>query len=165
MAATIYLGQETIEIADSLGGLTKNPAPIEEYHNDQYDAFRHAYTSALISQKFGPDVAKWLGDKNEDRHEAPTDPNELKQYNDERNMDSWNNNVGRTESQNWENAKESGTTTKSLEQWIYDKVKDGGTINDLDDKRVWKEPSKPSSPPSPSNGNGPIDDPTQWLLG
>jgi hypothetical protein len=51
-----------------MGGLDRNPD--QWYRNDQYDALRHAYTSALLADrasavlgdKPGADVAKWLGD-------------------------------------------------------------------------------------------------------
>ena len=86
---------ESVAAADRLGGLNQNPD--SPYHNDQYDAFRHAYTSALFADKFGADAAKWLGDKNEGAY----DPNgkhqgmTQQQYNAEKNMDLWNNNLGR----------------------------------------------------------------------
>jgi hypothetical protein len=56
---------EAIAAADALGGLVANEDPREFSHNDQYDAFRHAYTSARFAEKYGLDVAKWLGDYNE----------------------------------------------------------------------------------------------------
>ena len=40
---------ESVAAADRLGGLNQNPN--SPYHNDQYDAFRHAYTSAQFSLK------------------------------------------------------------------------------------------------------------------
>jgi hypothetical protein len=56
--------RQSREAANRLGGLQSNPNPNLLGLNDQYDAFRHAYTSALIAQR-SVDLAKWLGDKNE----------------------------------------------------------------------------------------------------
>ncbi|MDI9335496.1 MAG: hypothetical protein QM520_00465 [Gammaproteobacteria bacterium] len=145
-------------VADELGGLNTNPLYLKGT-NDQYDAFRHAYTSALVTGIFediiqrrmdvralatpvGEFIAKWLGDRNE----GPYDPNgkhkgmTLEEYNAEKNMDLWSNHVGREAYKNWRNAVESGTTTQSLAKWIYDQVKEGMTINDPIDHRVWQEP-------------------------
>lgn len=88
---------ESVETANRLGGLNGNSG---NPHNDQYDAFRHAYTSALMTQQFGDPVAKWLGDLNE-RPYDPQGPLTLQEYNAERSMDLWNNNVGRQEYHNW----------------------------------------------------------------
>ena len=44
---------DAVAAADRLGGLTVNQEPGQQYHNDQYDAFRHAYTSALFTKNFG----------------------------------------------------------------------------------------------------------------
>jgi hypothetical protein len=135
--------RESVEAADRLGGLSRNADPNHWYHNDQYDAFRHAYTSALIAQRLrSAEAAKWLGDANE----GPYDPNgkhrgmTQQEYNAEKNMDLWNNNLGREEYEKWKRAIDAGTTTDPLDKWIYDRVKEGSTINDPLDHRSWKEP-------------------------
>ncbi|WP_157694055.1 DUF6973 domain-containing protein [Neisseria chenwenguii] len=102
-------------------------------HNDSYDAYRHALLSAKLTKYFGDDLAKTILDNHE--RDSPNPANET-------NMDKWNNNVGREEYHNWEKATESGQTSDSLEKWIYDKVKEGRKINDLDDPRKWTEPEE-----------------------
>ncbi|WP_159068630.1 calcium-binding protein [Neisseria wadsworthii] len=98
--------------------------------NDSYDAYRHALLSAKLTKYLGEDKAKYYLDKHE--KDVPNHPRET-------NMDKWNNDVGRREYYNWKQAKEKNETSDSLEKWIYDAVKKGRTINDLDDERKWVE--------------------------
>ena len=43
--------QYAYDTANSFGGLTANPDPLEQpTHNDQYDAYRHALLSAELSR-------------------------------------------------------------------------------------------------------------------
>ena len=127
-------------LADSLGGLQANPDPDNKYSNDQYDAFRHAYASARYTERFGSQIAEFLGKSKELFDSAPTDPEELKKFPDEQNMDNYNNQIGRQEYQRWKEASDAGKTKDTLEKWIYDRVKERKTINDLNDTRKWKEP-------------------------
>ena len=150
------------DAADRNGGFPPNPnSQFPSGRNDAYDAYRHAYTSAVITGKynFGEIIAKILGDKNEE----PYDPNGKhkgmteEQYNAEKNMDLWNNNVGREEYKSWKKATEQGVTNDPLDKWIYDRVKDGTTINDPSDPRQWREPGPDNSTGSGSfpGGHGP----------
>ena len=134
MNSTQYyaFSQYAYDTANSLGGLQANPDPNDFVaHNDQYDAYRHALLSAKLAQ-LNEALSKMIMDD----HESSTPNNPPA----ESNMDLWNNNVGRVEYQKWSAAKDAGQTTDSLEKWIYDSVKAGGTINDLTDTRVWEEP-------------------------
>lgn len=105
MAVTTYVAefnQYSVNTADSLGGLQLNP--VDPYHNDQYDAYRHTLISAKLTERFGPEMAKWLMDNYE--AEYPNIPRES-------NMDYYNNNVGRFEYLQWERAQAAGQTTKT----------------------------------------------------
>ena len=55
--------------------------------NNEADAFKHAYLSWYLTHNYGRGVAEWLGNMHED--ETPNAPS----Y--ERNMDLWNNQIGR----------------------------------------------------------------------
>ncbi len=55
-------------------------------HNDDSDAFRHAYVSGTFTMEYGSTVAKKLGDQHEKEHPNPDK---------EKTMDLWNNNIGR----------------------------------------------------------------------
>ncbi len=128
---TISFTQKSYNLAQQYGGLTGNSDPTERAHNDAYDAYRHTLMSAELTGKFGADVAKWLMDNHE--KENPNPPSET-------NMDKWNNGVGRDEYKKWKNAFDHGLTKDPLSKWIYDRVKQGKTINDLTDPRIWIEP-------------------------
>ena len=56
-------------------------------HNDARDAFRHAFVSAMFAKDYGETIAKFLGDMNELLGFGPRE---------ERNMDLYNNSVGRS---------------------------------------------------------------------
>ena len=117
------------EAADSFGGLKE--AYDYKGVSDQYDAYRHTLLGAKLAQHFGADVARRIGDS----YEGYSDNNAR-----DLNMDRWNNDVGIKEYQKWVNAKNTGQTAESLEKWIYDKVKEGKSINDaydFDDKRQF----------------------------
>jgi len=117
------------DTANSLGGLQANPdTPLR---NDQYDAYRHALLSAKLAA-LNESLSKTIMDDHENR--TPNNPAA------ENNMDRFNNNVGREEYKKWSDATNSGQTKDSLEKWIYDRVKEGKTINDLKDSRKWNEP-------------------------
>lgn len=68
--------------------MTKHEYSDSNTHNNEADAFKHAYLSWLLSYKYGGDfVAEQLGNFHE--NETPDAPLE------ERNMDLWNNAMGR----------------------------------------------------------------------
>lgn len=122
--------QHAFDTANSLGGLDPNPLyPLTT--NDQYDAYRHALMSAELTRLLGETLSKKMMDDHE--NSSPNTP-------PVNNMDRWNNNVGREEYQKWRAAKDAGQTNDSLEKWIYDRVKEGKTINDPADTRIWHEP-------------------------
>ena len=62
---------------------------LAEGSNDALDAFRHAYTSAAITQEHGALIALIAGHANEIKGALKG------QDSKERNMDNWNNAVGR----------------------------------------------------------------------
>lgn len=143
-----YSGRSFIDYARdqavALGGLPGSAARAED---NAYDAFRHALLMAKLTGYLGADTARSIGDTHEQEGTAKgADPRAT-------NMDLYNNGVGRQEYVNWRAARESGDT-KSLEQWIYDVVKAGKTINDFSDNRKWVEPP-PSD--SPNKGIWPMD--------
>ena len=59
-------------------------------HNNDVDAFRHAYVSGVMTQKYGSFRANILGQLNELKGDIVRD-----QPKEEKNMDLWNNAVGR----------------------------------------------------------------------
>ncbi|RUR71954.1 hypothetical protein EJP67_33425, partial [Variovorax guangxiensis] len=126
------------ELARSHGGFPLNPNSPATGTNDAYDAFRHAMMSAQLTERWGPDLSKRIMDWYENRNPNPPA---------EDNMDRWNNDVGRREYENWRNARDRGETTDPLSKWIYDKVKQGETINDPVDHRSWREPEAPAPLP------------------
>ena len=104
--------------------------------DNEVDAFRHAYASAVATYLMGEGIAKGVGDYNEDRIPIPTDPVELEDYQNARNMDLWNNDIGR----------EIGSTASSIEeigQRVAEAIRQGRTINGLDDTtKTWTEPAQ-----------------------
>ncbi len=67
--------------------MTKHVYSYSNTHNNAADAFKHVYSSWYLSYYYGQTVAKWLGNMHE--NETPNAPFE------ERNMDLWNNQIGR----------------------------------------------------------------------
>jgi hypothetical protein len=95
-------------------------------HNGSWDAFRHAYSSAAMANEFGADVADAAGWLNELRGDLLHDQPAW-----EKNMDLWNNSVGR----------EIGTNSNSkdeMAQKVFDALNKGDLINDpLNDDRLY----------------------------
>ncbi len=89
-------------------------------HND-VDAFRHAYVSGIFMHKYGEKVASLLGWINEYWSDSVYD----------RNMDLWNNKVGRELACNHK-------TKEALADAIKDALQDGKLIIRLSDERVYK---------------------------
>jgi hypothetical protein len=127
----------TNSIAESLGGFIHTAPYGYDGSNDRYDAFRHALISAELTRFLGEHKAKKIMDQHENDH--PNLPNES-------SMDLWNNDVGRREYFRWKDAVENEEASDSLEKWIYDRVKQGETINDPIDHRSWIEPPEGSIP-------------------
>lgn len=61
-------------------------SPNHTSYNNEADAFKHCYWQAEMTLFFGKDIAKFLGDKHEDRADNPDN---------EKFMDLHNNEVGR----------------------------------------------------------------------
>lgn len=135
MSYSVFLWNgSTNSIANDFGGFMSN-SPTGRGSDDAYDAYRHALISAGLADAFGPEYSKHKMDEHEFNN-----PNSPKEH----NMDRWNNDVGRKEWARWKEAVEKGQTKDSLPKWIYDRVKEGKTINDpyaKDESRVWVEPS------------------------
>ena len=85
--------------------------------NDERDAFRHAFWSALDAYEHGADLAREYGNAHED-----SDPY---QSVDERNMDLHNNEVGY---EIGEFARENGWSEEQIEQAILDAIEDGRLV-------------------------------------
>ena len=163
MGNIYFSGHDTTrQYADQYGGLDSKPGTDGGYQ-DQYDAYRHALTSAQYTQRYGEDFAKWLGDLNENVSRAPTDPHKLEEFMLDESMDRWNNEVGRDEYYKWKEATDTGGTTDPLEKWIYDRVKEGKTINDLNDPRRWEEPGSETEPVDNASTNDLIDRVKEYL--
>lgn len=138
--------------ANELGGLNGNP---DNPGGDQYDAFRHAYASALLASYSGNNTSKAIMDAYENKDPAHNwlDP-KFSNYEKNRNMDLWNNDVGREEYYNWKKSFENGNTSDTLDVWIYNKVKEGTTINDFNEQgRTYIEPPLDSNDYSGENSS------------
>lgn len=127
--------------------LKTNPIENEQGHNDEVDAFRHAYMQAYITVNQGKEVAKIIGDIYE-RWGDYTEAQDAK----ERNMDLWNNEIGRQigeEVKNETSHFKDLTTQKMLEDMIaekiYERMQNGDIITDPQkDKRIYKENGQPT---------------------
>ena len=109
----------------------------EATHNNEADAFKHVYMSWYLTHNYGWGIAEWLGNMHED--ETPNAPD----Y--ERNMDLWNNQIGREmAAEMW---KKYGSLMKSASSdelselasaLIWEKIKKGELItNPYTDKRKY----------------------------
>jgi hypothetical protein len=99
-------------------------------HNGAWDAFRHAYASAEMTREYGSAVAHAAGELNEIRGDIKHN-----QPSWERNMDEWNNAVGR------ETGKKSTSSADSAQR-VYDALKRRDLITDpindpRDNKDTW----------------------------
>jgi hypothetical protein len=119
---------------ENIRQLPKKRGEIDTYssdlHNNDADAFRHAYVSGVLTQKygrFGEKIAAFLGGLYEIDGRVTGQPLE------EENMDLWNNRVGR----------KYGRKTKSkldLANALKDALEDGELITTIDqniDKREY----------------------------
>lgn len=119
--------QEAYKAYEELSGNTLLRAPDGSFraqgHNDEIDAFRHAYVSGRVTQKAldVQAVAKHFGDANEIGPAHPNDPYEHR-------MDLWNNAVGRRLGDD--------LSSKDLAKGVYDALRNGTLIKDLADPRL-----------------------------
>jgi len=124
--------------------------------NNEADAFKHAYMQWYLSYYHGIPTAKLLGDFHE--FETWNGPK------NERNMDFWNNSVGREIAQKMKKIPE--LINKSPEEIsniasriIYEKMKNGELITSPDDMRKFnfftgkREPAPEQQPPQNSISN------------
>lgn len=105
--------------------------------NNEADAFKHAYMQAYLSLRYGETVSKFLGDFHElEGYKAPRE---------ERNMDLWNNSIGREVA--YEIKKQLGSDIKYYsKEFVYDMaakkilklMKKGELIVTPEDRRLYK---------------------------
>ena len=102
-------------------------------HNNEADAFKHAYMQWVLGYYLGSDTAKKLGDMHEE--ETPNAPF------GEINMDKWNNAIGREIAEvmkksrkisSWESASDEAA------KQIFEKLKNGDLITNPSDKRKFE---------------------------
>jgi hypothetical protein len=104
-------------------GLDPNSA-----HNGEWDAFRHAYTSAAMTQDYGEYIANLAGIANELRGDLTHD-----QPSEEKNMDLWNNAKGR------EIGLEDGSLDDMADK-VFEALQNGDLITDpYNDDRQYDE--------------------------
>ena len=119
--------------------MTKREGAYSNTHNNEADAFKHAYLSWLLSYKYGGDfVAEQLGNMHE--NETPNAP-----YG-EKNMDLWNNAMGREIA--YDMKRELGEDYDLLgDDWasdyasrkIYEKIQNGELITNPNDRRKYEK--------------------------
>ena len=104
--------------------------------NNKSDAFKHAYLSWYLSYYYGQNVAKWLGNMHED--ETPN------AHFGERNMDLWNNQIGRElteEIREYYSTKVKKMSKEEISDFvsylIKEKIENGELITTPSDKRRY----------------------------
>ena len=85
--STFAYALEADRLASRAEGMIDKLFPGRPQHNNEVDAFRHAWWSFMVTREFGPEKAKEFGDA----HEV-SDPNP----DSERLMDLYNNYIGRS---------------------------------------------------------------------
>ena len=110
--------------------------------NDEADAFRHAFMEASLVLKYGNLLASSFGWQHEISGNIIN-----KQDSRESNMDTWNNAVGREIGQEVkEEIKDKNYSQQKIDDLIaekvYNRLKNGELITDLDDKRDYKKDFK-----------------------
>lgn len=123
-------------------------------HNNESDAFRHAYMQSLLNQKYGSIKTKGIS------HLHELKGNILGQDPRESNMDLWNNNQGQQiyneickEYPNFKSLPE--TQQKDIiAQKVVQRMKSGQLITGLDDSRQFKNYQK--LPFTPTRGVGAV---------
>ncbi|MEN6359239.1 MAG: hypothetical protein ABFD62_06585 [Syntrophaceae bacterium] len=120
------LQNESKALCDGFGiPVTGNPFG----HNDARDAFRHAYSSAVVAYENSALISQILGDLNELKGEMALKKKD-RQSNEELNMDLWNNRIGREIGQN-------ATSREEIAQKVYEALQNGSLITSLSDTRDW----------------------------
>jgi hypothetical protein len=112
------LQQESKGLCDELGIPITDNNPLG--HNDQRDAFRHAYASAIAAYEHGWELSLLGG-----YYREITSPNEL----NELCMDLWNNRVGREIGAN-------ATSREEIAQKVWETLQNNQLITGLDDPRI-----------------------------
>lgn len=110
------------------------------FHNNDVDAFRHAYVSGVFTQEYGEAAANIFGRLNEfwisDLYSNSKDPRSL-------NMDLWNNAVGRKYGKK-------SKSRESLLKKLHKALEAGELIVDLADSRSYRgaksNPERASKP-------------------
>jgi hypothetical protein len=134
------LTQESANLSDSFGiPISNNPTtgePMRLGWNDQRDAFRHAYASAIAAYEHGWGVSAAGGYYREAEHLIDAYRKNKLTNNDwkELIMDIWNNRVGREIGAN-------ATSREEIAQRVRDALQNGQLIPDLNDSRVSSFPS------------------------
>ena len=130
---------ETREAQKKYGfDMTKKKYSNSNTHNNEADAFKHAFLSWYLSYYHGDEEAKRLGDMHED--ETPNAPF----Y--ERNMDLWNNAIGReiAYEMKWQLGEDYDIfgvewTIQTAKRKIWEKMQNGELItNPMTDKRKFE---------------------------
>lgn len=109
--------------------------------NDEIDAFRHCFSQALISLKFNENFSEKFGTIYEMKNQIFD-----KQKPDERNMDQWNNAIGREIAKEFQmEMKDKKYSTSEIEDIIAEKIirriKNGDLITNPNDERRYNERS------------------------
>lgn len=130
-----YIGKA--EKYGEMYGLKKNP--ISRGWNDEVDAFRHTFMQALLSLKIGETAARRLGTAWEVKGTISRE-----QKSGERNMDQWNNAVGREIAREVKVTIENKNyTPQEIEDIVAEKViqrmRKGDLITNPTDKRTFNE--------------------------
>ena len=119
-------------IDKSLKPLPKNPDGTineltEGFHNNDVDSLRHAYVSGVFTIAYGEKVADFFGRLNE---YFPTSGGSYPGEENERNMDLWNNAIGRKYGKK-------STTRDELFKYLLKALKNGEMILDPNDPRKY----------------------------
>jgi len=123
----------------------------------EWDAFRHAYASAEVTREYGRYVAYLLGWA----HEVSGDING--QEPPDRNMDLWNNSVGRDIGESSISSQDSASQAlEALRQGslVTDPNNDPRIHNNFEDDHPERYPDEPY--PDPYSDPGPIDNDSGW---
>jgi hypothetical protein len=128
--AYIYFDQHIRPLPKNKDGSFNFLAP--GFNENDVDAFRHAYVSGVFTQEYGDRTADFLGLMNEyspeGQYSHSVDPRS-------RNMDLWNNRIGR------KYGKKTGGR-KTLLKFIRGALKKGELIIDLNDPREFSGSTK-----------------------
>lgn len=114
-------------------------------YNDETDAFRHTFMNAMLTISYGEALTKTICSRHEsNNHKSPNMSQE--DWEKEKNMDLWNNAIGREIGK--EVLKETEGKKYSKEQMealvvekIIKKLKAGELITDIHDTRSYKDQS------------------------